>query len=587
MARSLKEAFRQAFQEAESRTRTGVQHGSRPPSGNQGTSPDTSAVVKEANDATVHVMEQALLHQRNGSPDVASLHVGHVTIRHPGRHPSSRKVLPAAIEKKNPTPMAAPGKPPSTANSLARARFALRVARDPGIPLISAIERMGRKTQIHGRSVHDEREIVLGIDFGTSSIKVAVGDPALGKVFAVPFVESPGIAQYLLPSQVYEQDGTFSLTEGDLCHRNLKMRYLSMQDRERMAVPIAALLALLIRRVRGWVLTKHASIFKQSRLLWTVNVGIPASHYQDDRCQDNMKRLVEVAWTLAGSGTDITRAAIEGVLRGGVPTSDEEESAEVSVLPEIAAQIYGYVVSSSFDRRADNIYLMADVGSGTLDAALFHVKPGKGGKWGFHFYTTAIEEHGVINLHQHRLDWWTKQIETLEHADELLGSMEATRFATTQNTWIPESFHAYFENVNLPATAADPDSEFFNKHVLSQVRGRVFHRAGTERIVPTEQLADIPFFLCGGGARMAFYRQLTDELRSFPGVSWLRAKSHALEVPKDLHVEGLQDADYDRLSVAYGLSRVNVDEIAQVEPLPPMAPQPERDTTNFIGKDQV
>lgn len=586
MARSLKEAFEQALREAKARTRTAAQHENCSQTGDQSAAPESFSVVAGARGATVDAAEQAPP-CRDESRDIASPEAGYVTVRYRGRHRPTRKGLSAATKNKNPNTSGQSERPARGANSLAQARFALRVASDPGIPHISAIERMGRKTQIHGRSVQDEREIVLGIDFGTSSIKVAVGDPALGKVFAVPFVQSPGIAQYLLPSQVYERDGAFSLTEGDLCHRNLKMRYLSMPEETDTAISIVALLALLIRRVRGWILTKHASIFKQSRLLWTVNIGIPATHYQDATCQDNMKKLVEAAWTLAGSDTDITRAAIEDVLRDGVPTLDEEESAEVSVLPEIAAQIYGYVVSSSFDRRADNIYLMADVGSGTLDAALFHVKPGKGGKWGFHFYKTAIEEHGVINLHQHRLDWWTKQIETLEHADELLGSMEATRFATTQNTWIPESFDAYFENVDLPATAADPDSEFFNKHVLSQVRGRVFYRAGTERIVPTEQLEDTPFFLCGGGARMAFYRQLADELRSFPGVSWLRAKPHSLEVPKDLHVEGLQDADYDRLSVAYGLSRVNVDEIAQVAPLPQMAPQPKQHATNYISKDQV
>ncbi len=44
-------------------------------------------------------------------------------------------------------------------------------------------------------------------------------------------------------------------------------------------------------------------------------------------------------------------------------------------------------------------------------------------------------------------------------------------------------------------------------------------------------LSEVPFFLCGGGSRLGFYRDLRDALRQFEGCTWLAAQSRELAIP--------------------------------------------------------
>lgn len=58
-------------------------------------------------------------------------------------------------------------------------------------------------------------------------------------------------------------------------------------------------------------------------------------------------------------------------------------------------------------------------------------------------------------------------------------------------------------------------------------------------------------------------------------------------VPGDLLADGLNDADYDRISVAYGLSRLEVGKVIKVIPLPKVAIEPvDSWRDNYVDKDQ-
>ena len=110
---------------------------------------------------------------------------------------------------------------------------------------------------------------------------------------------------------------------------------------------------------------------------------------------------------------DLANPSICDALNDFSAEAEKGSSLDVAVVPEIAAQIYGFVVSNSFDKKAANNYLMVDVGAGTVDSSLFHVKPGRGGKWDFEFYTAAVEPLGVTNLH--RSSSAKKQPSAVEH----------------------------------------------------------------------------------------------------------------------------------------------------------------------------
>ncbi|OYU41990.1 MAG: hypothetical protein CFE44_26590, partial [Burkholderiales bacterium PBB4] len=68
--------------------------------------------------------------------------------------------------------------------------------------------------------------------------------------------------------------------------------------------------------------------------------------------------------------------------------------------------------------------------------------------------------------------------------------------------------------------------------------------------------------------------------------TWLKAECWVMGVPDDLVAEGVAEYEYDRLSVAYGLSRLEVGKVVKALPRPRLAISPVniwRD--NYVDKD--
>jgi hypothetical protein len=60
---------------------------------------------------------------------------------------------------------------------------------------------------------------------------------------------------------------------------------------------------------------------------------------------------------------------------------------------------------------------------------------------------------------------------------------------------------------------------------------------------------------------MPLYRKIVEKLNNIPGVSWLKVQRYYLTKPDQLLAAGLDAGEYDRLSVAYGLSFEKVGDI--------------------------
>ena len=85
---------------------------------------------------------------------------------------------------------------------------------------------------------------------------------------------------------------------------------------------------------------------------------------------------------------------------------------------------------------------------------------------------------------------------------------------------------------------------------------------------------------------MDFYRQLNNALTPQPGFPWLRAVSKTMSVPRDLIAPGVAPLDYDRLSVAYGLSRLEVGKVVRALPMPKLPPDPTSNwRDHYVDKD--
>lgn len=471
------------------------------------------------------------------------------------------------------------------------------------------LKHSGIAEQPYGADKSDgARELAIGLDFGTSSVKAIVGDRSTGNndAFAVPFSDANGIDSYLLPSRLWETDGHYSLASGKTAHRNLKLSLLASGDTSESYRRATAFLALVLRHVRAWLFTQHAEIYNNTRIVWKLALGMPAENYGNTLLVERFHLLARSAWMLAGKRHKIISAAdVDWVIsranqieKGDVAKTAAEE-VEVEVVPELSAQIFGFLQSNRFDKNARNIFTIVDVGAGTVDSALFHVKKERG-RWHFEFYTNHVLPNGVMNLHRARIDWWSQVLQNQPApTTNLLGALHKSKMPTDQLGTIPERLEDYVSGVTVKFNdgKVHPDTEFF-KEVCNQVRGKTIYRAWdgykendvVKGFLSQVDLANVPLFLCGGGARLNFYHRLEEKLCNFTGCTWLKAQPQPLGIPKNLKAPGLIEQEYDRLSVAYGLSFLDVGKIVKALP-PPVAPNPEAPswhfTDRFVGKDQV
>lgn len=447
------------------------------------------------------------------------------------------------------------------------------------------------------------RELVMGLDFGTSSLKAVIGDRAAGKAYAVPFMACDGIERYLLPSRLHESDHAFSLSAGRQLHRDLKLSLLASGNTDEAQKRAVVFLALAIRHARAWLFSEKAEIYNGSQVLWRLVVGIPSEniHEHDYTQSEVVQRFMLIshaAWLLSGHHSKTLDLALstQAIARAneierGSPTNDPNEEVVVEVIPELSAQIFGFLKSNQFDRHGNKIFAVADIGAGTVDSALFKVTPDRG-RWNFEFYTNHVQPYGVMNLHRARVEWWIHALRSIEANHPLIEAFNTVEWPTDRMTSLPEAVEEYVSDAQL--TFSDqkhsPDRTFYKKKVLALVQGKTIWRAWKDGFLEQRELEGVPIFLCGGGSRMSYYGQLRTDLKSFPGCTWLKTTPRVLHIPAELEAPGVVQAEYDRLSVAYGLSFLDVGKIVKQIP-PQRVPQENTPawhfTDRFIGPEHV
>ncbi|RBP68625.1 hypothetical protein [Marinobacter nauticus] len=409
-----------------------------------------------------------------------------------------------------------------------------------------------------------EEELFLGFDLGTSSLKAVVGDRNRRVHYAVPFRDAVGIDQYLLPTRLYQTSGIYTLegvSQPD--YQNLKLDLMEDPTNNQARQRLVAFIALSLRQISAWFQKAHGNTYGKSNLLWSLNVGVPAA--ESGRLSDVMELLGWAGWIAAASEAPIDDELIgkameraEKLMNGAVDP-DPSEDVEVGTIPEIAAQIYGYVRSDAFDPNAQNLFILADVGAGTVDCAMFKVRPAKHSEE-FLFYEKSVEPLGVTSLHIHRLKWWHEVFAELEHSpDALVGAIEAELKQIDATRPIPDKFSKYFYGVTVksspkgPLGLHNPDAEF-DQRLRAQIQDGTLEKGRQSGGWHVEALKDTPFLLSGGGSRNKYYERIKEGLRHHPSLGYLRLNPKPLVLPSNIKAPGLARQDWDRLSVAYGLS---------------------------------
>lgn len=433
------------------------------------------------------------------------------------------------------------------------------------------------------------RELVLGVDFGSSSTKVVVCDRAAGRSLAVAAVDIAGIRRYLLPSAIRACNGRYTLGGDGVLHANLKSALLASPADVGCQERVTAYLALVIRRARGWLFATHADIYRDIPIVWTLTVGIPKRQGETGLHINLYQKLAMAAWHVAGEAGPVTSGGVTEALRQADASPQGDGSVEVRVIPEIAAEIYGFVSSESFDPRGTNIYLMVDVGGKTLDASLFYVKRGNANRWSFSFFTSEVYRLGAIELHRARIDWWMTMLRTEASGvdvSQLIADLGAMKRMSMFEEAIPANIDNYVDGVTLGPAPEDeraPD-DLFRANVSMAVRRKAFESA-VDVQVPASQMMGIPFFLCGGGSRMTLYSATVQQAMMRRGSSPFYAVPRLLRIPTDLKAPGVDESTYDRLAVAYGLGRVDIADVIDAEPLPILRPVDDSYREQFISKD--
>lgn len=448
--------------------------------------------------------------------------------------------------------------------------------------------RLGARKTLYAGAGGD-RELVLGVDFGTSSTKVVIGDRTMKTAYAVPFLDTVGVGAYLLPSRLGSSNGVFSLDKAPVTYRDLKLGMLAEPGNEDRCICVCAYLALVIRAARSWLFTRYASQYQRASLLWSLALGQPADQSTSSRSRGLFERLAQAAWALAEEPGEIDEDVSRRTWRA-VNAGRRDADLEVLVMPELAAQIHGFISSTHFDSKAANIYLMADVGAGTVDASVFRVHRTSTGGVGFEFFTNTVEAHGVMNLHRFRVDWWRSNLGKDSKGEKAKRELEGMRLPTEFSGYPPDSYKSYIAGTEISFVGGEqsPDELYFKKRVSVQVKGNALCKAWSGKLLPQGSITGMPFFLCGGGARHAIYAQLKNDLLRQDGATWLSAQHRELILPTNLVAPGVVRMDYDRLSVAYGLSQLSLDSVTRALTMRPRAPLQSVTTwqDSYISKDQ-
>jgi len=442
-----------------------------------------------------------------------------------------------------------------------------------------------------------EVELVIGLDFGTSYCKVVVQEPDAGLVWAVPLSDSVA-NPFLLSTQVWKDSEVFNLVgKGDRIG-NLKVPLLDKDMPPNHVFSVIAYLVLVLRHAKTWILENKMDEIAGMVPVWVVNMGLPARSLEDKGMVATFRKVLWAAMLLAEgqhehvSVADARKAFLtshQAVKEEKVKIIDKDGNAvysdQLSLMPEIAAQIYGYLMSDAWDPGHATM-LLADVGGGTVDGSIFHVEKHGSEETRFSFISSSVENLGVYVLHRERLNWHVEQME----GDNRNESIESQLKGLLEENVMPEKIPGHIEEYLQGAVYPDKtkDHEFYNRFARMLWDDVIMeYRAQGMVVVKGESV--LPYMLCGGGRNIGLYDQFIQKVNGKNSSTSLRLKQLDMPVPEQLAKTGITQDIYQRLSVAYGLSFLDIGEVITPDMFPPQQSSRQQTTykDNFVSKDQV
>ena len=411
----------------------------------------------------------------------------------------------------------------------------------------------------------DRQQLVIGLDFGTAFTKVVVGETRAH--FAVPF------DPYHIDTNPYLLPGRFFVESANVCTlannggrevTELKMRIIEKEFSQKDEAEITAFLALVLRHTQNWLLSNHQSVYGQSQLDWLINIGLPTDSYHDEALTGLYKLFLRAAWSLSQGEQPITLGKVEDLLVElyCVPSdeigSDISDDGYIGLFPEFVAQITGYVRST---RVQNDLHLLIDIGAGTADISVFNVTE-VDDEYRFPIFARAVERLGTSYLMRRRLT-------TIGHSKNKVVSYHS----------VPSREQFARDLGGNESEIEASDDQFVDKLFRAIMKCLTYTK--DKRYPKSSRWKEgVPTFLCGGGARVDAYQDLKKRLERISGEVNLQLTS--LQMPENLRAPLSDNAEYDRLTIAYGLSfdPYDIGDIVKesdIEDVPPddVPPEPE------------
>ncbi|MDD3813568.1 MAG: hypothetical protein PHZ02_02890 [Desulfocapsaceae bacterium] len=422
-----------------------------------------------------------------------------------------------------------------------------------------------------------ESDIIIGIDFGTSSTKVVVRDMVLNHAYAVPFSKyAPQENCYLLPTAVsVNQDGTLTLNPGDLTETALKIRFINNDSDIVIQSPsgdislnvtelFVGYLALALREIRSWFFEQTQQQYAKTEIQWHINVGIPSENYDDTRLRQRFELATQIAWYASVQQQPVDIRLIKYSFMEIEATNRQFDLQNNSVLddahlhhsyfsthPEVVMEVVGYVKSPLGEQGT---HLLIDVGASTLDVASFRVGQ-RDGENIYPMLSCKVAQLGSGMLHRKRMEMIKLKLEVAINNIYAVEPIQPLPAVSEYKIGLCEN------------DLEEHDVKFHaecRKVIGDVVRDTKLNRDAYSEVWTSK----LPVFVCGGGSKEKIYKEivqtisksLSDALMGFQGFK-------VLDIPKPetLQAPSIAPNEYRRLAVAYGLSFSN-DEIGEIIP---------------------
>lgn len=426
-----------------------------------------------------------------------------------------------------------------------------------------------KRLQSQRNQSRDPYVFQIGFDFGTSYSKCVIRDR--DKAFVFSF-DLQGKTEFLLSSSILYRDGFFSTNTAnqlypehglwyikmalvELAHRNFSAPVLEHFNTAAGAAPgsiklqnfvLSAALFYLSRalgKIRSYILSRYPDYGKHERDDMFVTMAIPVSNMADRETETLFLRLLKKAWAMACDDSHMAESASWKEMAGLIakPTPARREC---KVYPEVSANIQVFLHSPASPGRTTNIYLVTDIGAGTVDQCCFTFYNRDREEDKLNYLSAQVFELGssvidqlCANEYGHDVEYWRKQKEN--------GSED-------------KHLHRVLDHVSLKLS---------NKFVAVSLRELTDHLYRGNGLSPDNTVCRLCYILFSGGGDMdhPYHTAVLNGLRRKMGLpirevmdgsyteQWA-SRIINVQKPGDLELPKGCEHWMKRLLVAYGLS---------------------------------